>query len=123
MTRLGGEFAKYNDGVSRHNANCAGKTLPRPAYERCQNEKSFWDGRKATIEGDKGRLLARATDYDRQLAPYTKRMGEIAAQSQRNTAAWSLLLQTRANSGPASRPLDISAFPTTDQESSSSARG
>lgn len=83
-TKLGGDVATYNAGVTKHNENCSGDKLPNAAVERCNGEKRYWDGRKATLEGQRDQLFQRATAYDRQLAPYTKRLGEIAAQTQAN---------------------------------------
>src|ERR1700752_4651909 len=47
---------------------------------------AWWDGRKATLERERDQLLQRANNFDRDHARYTKRLGEIAVQTQANNA-------------------------------------
>jgi hypothetical protein len=84
-TALAANVAKYEDGVAKHNQNCAG-TLPKPAYERCQGEKAYWDRRKVELTGEHDRILDRAKDFDKQMGRYTTRMDQIATEMKANFA-------------------------------------
>jgi chromosome segregation ATPase len=129
-TQINGSTATHNENaarqraaVDRYNANCAGKTLPRPAFERCNGEKgqlAAWKGRvdasKAQLDGQKRQLdqkrdsiLARARVLEGELGTIRTRYGESEkkfAQARQRISALTARLQSMCRSIPTSTNLE-----------------
>jgi DNA repair exonuclease SbcCD ATPase subunit len=115
--------ARQRAAVERYNANCAGKTLPRPAFERCNGEKAQLDAWKARVDASKANLdgqqrqlnqrrdniLARAKVLEGELNTIRNRYLESEkklAQARQRIAALTARLQGMCRSMPTSTSLE-----------------
>jgi chromosome segregation ATPase len=128
--QLNGTTATHNENaarqraaVERYNANCAGKTLPRPAFERCNGEKTQLDAWKNRVDASKAKLdsqlrqldqkrdniLARSRVLEGELSAIRARYAESEkklAQARERMAALTARLQAMCRSVPTSANLE-----------------
>ena len=65
---------KQHAAVAQHNAKCAGKTLPRPAYDQCMGEDRELRAWKERVDTRKGKI-------DQEAAALDKKRDNIAARA------------------------------------------